>query len=106
MKKLFLVASLIVLSSSAQAIEHSNKVIVTDEDMIQGCQNLETLEAPAEYRMIGTPGVALGFKSEVLKKAEQLGATHITLTYEDSQLRRTAYGRIYKCSGVNTLAKQ
>lgn len=108
MKRIILVASLIALSSSAQvfAFEEQTQIIVADNRMVEGCLQLGTFEAPAGYSMVGTPEPVAGFKSEVMKKAREIGATHVSWSYESSQLRQTIYGRAYKCDGIKTVAKQ
>lgn len=106
MKNIFLVASFIALSSSAFALDQTGQIVVADEDQVKECQQLDTIEAREGYRMMGTPEAANGFKNEVIKKAQEMGATHVTWTYVDSQLRRTIYGRIYKCNGMGAIVKK
>ncbi len=97
MRSVCLIAVSIALSNSAFALDYSNHIVVVDEGQVRDCRQLDTIEAREGYRMMGTPEAANGFKDEVLKKAREMGATHVTWTYVDSQLRRTIYGRIYTC---------
>jgi len=106
MRSVFLLALFIALSNSAFALDHPNHIVVADEDQVRDCRQLDTIEAREGYRMMGTPEAANGFKDEVLKKAQKMGATHVTWTYVDSQLRRTIYGRIYKCGSTSAMAKK
>jgi len=107
MKKIILIASLIALSSSVQvfAFEQQSQIIVADNRLVEGCLRLGTFEAPAGYSMVGTPEPVAGFKSEVMQKAKEMGATHVSWSYESSQLRQTIYGRAYRCEGVKNVAK-
>lgn len=107
MKRLILATSLIALSCSTQvfAFEQENQIVVADNRMVEGCLQVATFEAPAGYSMVGTPEPVAGFKSEVMKKANEMGATHVSWSYESSQLRQTIYGKAYKCEGMKNVAK-
>lgn len=106
MKTIFLVASLIALTSSAQAFEQPASIIVADAKLVEGCQYLGIVEGPTGYRLTGSPAVLGSFKADAMKKAKELNATHISWAYEDSGLERSIIGNVYRCSDTVTIARK
>lgn len=98
MKNLLWVASIFLLSNTALAIEESTIVVDYNKINVQACQQIETLEGPTGYRMMGPPEVLGSFKDKVRKKAEDIGATHIVWSYVESGLERQIYGKVYNCN--------
>lgn len=69
---------------------------VSDPELMKDCQLVGSVKGPISKRMWGTPYTG-NFKNEALKKAEQLGATHILNRVESDHLDFRDVVEMYKC---------
>lgn len=98
MKYLIWIISILLISNTALAIEETIVLVDYNKNDVQACQEIETLQGPTGYRMVGPPSAMAKFKASVKEEAESTGATHIVWSYVDSGLERTLYGKVYNCN--------
>ncbi len=97
MRKALLAVTLLCLAGCAGFTAKESPIIeVGERDQVEGCQLLKTFREPAGKWMWGTPYIG-NFKNEVIKKAEQMGATHILTRYEIDGIDSTCIVNVYKC---------
>ncbi len=78
MKKALLVFSFLLLAGCGGFAGRQSSIIeVSEREQVKGCQLLASFQGPSGYRMWGPPMVLGNFKNEVMRQAENIGATHI-----------------------------
>jgi hypothetical protein len=97
MKILFLAATVFLLAGCGLFTKKPSSIVeVGDKDQLKDCLLLQTFEAPTGERLLGTPYIG-NFKIESIKKAEQLGATHMVWWTDVDGIGGIGVLQVYKC---------
>ncbi len=103
MNKALLVFSFLLLAGCGGfAGRQSSIVEVGAREDVKGCQFLATFQGPSGYRMWGPPMVIGNFKNEVIRQAENIGATHIL--WRNNILWGNNFPRSNKVTGLGETA--
>lgn len=103
MKKMMLVASLLILSGCSMfSSDKPNPLIETEPIVVKGCRRVGTFPGPTGSRMWGPPAVLADFKYQTALKAKEMGATHIYWREVLDGLDGQTYGYAFDCTGVET----
>jgi hypothetical protein len=97
MKKLWLIVPILLLTGCAGfPCKKSPLIEVGNPDQLQDCRLLKTFSGPASDRMWGTPYIG-DFKNKAMKKAEEMGATHVLWRAESDGIEFVPVLKAYKC---------